>query len=55
MTYHAPLDDMNFVLESLADIAKIASLAGYEDATPETARAVLDEAARFTGEVVAPL
>ena len=55
MTYHAPLDDMNFVLESLADIAKIASLAGYEDATPETARAVLDEAARFTSEVVAPL
>jgi alkylation response protein AidB-like acyl-CoA dehydrogenase len=55
MTYRAPLDDMNFVLESLADIAKIASLEGYEDATPETARAVLEEAARFTSEVVAPL
>ncbi|WP_179405226.1 acyl-CoA dehydrogenase [Burkholderia guangdongensis] len=55
MSYAAPVKDMVFVLEELADIAKIATLPGLEDSNLETAQAVLDEAAKFNAEVVAPL
>jgi len=55
MTYAAPLKDMLFVIDELADIANVATLPGFEDATLETAQAVLDEAAKFNGEVLAPL
>jgi 3-(methylthio)propanoyl-CoA dehydrogenase len=55
MSYTAPLKDMLFVIDELADIEKVATLPGFEDATFETAQAVLDEAAKFNGEVLAPL
>ena len=55
MSYTAPLKDMLFVIDELADIEKVATLPGFEDATLETAQAVLDEAAKFNGEVLAPL
>jgi len=55
MSYHAPVKDMLFVMKELADIEGISALPGFEDASLETARAVLEEAARFNGEVVAPL
>ncbi|SAL35065.1 acyl-CoA dehydrogenase [Caballeronia humi] len=55
MTYAAPLKDMLFVIDELANIANVATLPGFEDATLETAQAVLDEAAKFNGEVLAPL
>ncbi|WP_250866546.1 acyl-CoA dehydrogenase [Caballeronia sp. INSB1] len=55
MSYTAPLKDMLFVMDELADITRISTLPGFEDATLETAQAVLDEAAKFNGEVLAPL
>ncbi|SAL02189.1 acyl-CoA dehydrogenase [Caballeronia calidae] len=55
MSYTAPLKDMLFVIDELADIAEVAALPGFEDATLETAQAVLDEAAKFNGEILAPL
>jgi alkylation response protein AidB-like acyl-CoA dehydrogenase len=55
MSYAAPIKDMLFVLEKLADIAKIAALPGFEDANLEMAQTVLEEAAKFTAEIVAPL
>ncbi|MDR5814094.1 MULTISPECIES: acyl-CoA dehydrogenase [unclassified Caballeronia] len=55
MSYHAPLKDMLFVMKELADIDGIAALPGHEDAGFETAQAVVEEAARFCGEVIAPL
>jgi len=55
MSYHAPVKDMLFVMKELADIEGISALPGFEDASFDTARAVLEEAARFNGEVVAPL
>jgi hypothetical protein len=55
MSYAAPIRDMLFVLDKLADIAKIATLPGFEDANPETAQTVLEEAAKFNAEVAAPL
>src|SRR5574340_496392 len=53
--YHAPLADMRFVLNELAGLADIAKLPGFEDATPDTVAAILDEASRFATEVLDPL
>lgn len=55
MSYTAPLKDMGFVMNELAGLAAISALPGCEDATPETAEAVLEENAKFCSEVVAPL
>ena len=55
MSYVAPLKDMVFVMNELAGLAAVSQLPGCEDATPETAEAVLEENARFCSEVVAPL
>ncbi len=55
MSYTAPLKDMAFVMNELAGLEAVSRLPGCEDATPETAEAVLEENAKFCGEVVAPL
>jgi alkylation response protein AidB-like acyl-CoA dehydrogenase len=46
---------MLFVMKELADLESVAALPGFEDANLDTAQAVLDEAAKFNGEVLAPL
>ncbi len=53
--YRAPIKEMRFVMDELANLAEISRLPGYEEATPDLADAVLDEAARFTRDVLAPL
>ena len=53
--YRAPVKDMRFVMDELAGLPAISQLPGYEEATPDLVDAILDEAARFTGEVLAPL
>jgi butyryl-CoA dehydrogenase len=55
MSYTAPTKDMLFAMRELAGLAEIQRLPGCEDATDETVQAVLEESARFVGEVVAPL
>ena len=55
MSYSAPVKDMLFDLEHIARIDQIAQLPGFEDATLETAQAVLAESAKFARDVVAPL
>jgi hypothetical protein len=45
---------MLFVLKELAGIDTVAQAAGFEDAGYD-AQAVLDESAKFCGEVLAPL
>ena len=55
MSYTAPIKDMLFVMKELAGLDDVAALPGFEDATSETAQAVLDEAAKLCGEVLAPL
>jgi len=53
--YNAPLKDMLFVINELAELKKINSLSGCEEATSETVDAILEENAKFVGSVVAPL
>ena len=55
MSYTAPVQDMLFCMKELADLAAIARLPGFEEAGLETAQAVLEECARFSREVLAPL
>jgi alkylation response protein AidB-like acyl-CoA dehydrogenase len=55
MSYAAPLADMRFVLEEVAGIEEIAQLPGYEAASPDLVEAILGEAGRFAGTVLAPL
>ena len=55
MTYKAPLKDMLFNIQHLARIDQIAQLPGFEDAGFDTAQAVLDECAKFSEGVLAPL
>jgi 3-(methylsulfanyl)propanoyl-CoA dehydrogenase len=55
MSYVAPVNDMLFCMKELADLEAIARLPGFEDAGLDTARAVLEECARFSAEVLAPL
>ena len=53
--YTAPLRDMHFVLTELAGLAQVACLPGFEEAGPETAEAILDEAAKLASQVLAPI
>ncbi|MDE2441432.1 MAG: acyl-CoA dehydrogenase C-terminal domain-containing protein [Betaproteobacteria bacterium] len=53
--YRAPVKDMRFVMDELAGFRELSQLPGLEEATPDLADAILDEAAKFAGEVLAPL
>jgi len=55
MSYTAPLNDMLFDIRHLANIEEIAKMPGFEEAGIDTARAVLEECAKFNEGVVAPL
>jgi len=54
-TYKAPLRDIRFVLHELLQVAQLAELPGYGEATPDTIDAVLEEAAKLCEAVLAPL
>ena len=53
--YVAPLRDMRFVMQELAGLDQIVSLPGCEEASADVVDAILDEAAKFAGEVISPL
>jgi 3-(methylthio)propanoyl-CoA dehydrogenase len=55
MTYRAPVKDMLFCMKELADLEAVARMPGFEDAGLDTAASVLEEAARFNEDIVAPL
>jgi alkylation response protein AidB-like acyl-CoA dehydrogenase len=53
--YAAPLKDMQFVMQELAGMERISALPGYEEASADVIEQILDEAAKFAGEILAPL
>jgi 3-(methylsulfanyl)propanoyl-CoA dehydrogenase len=53
--YRAPLQDMQFVITGLAGLDQLSALPGYQEVTPDLVEAVLTEAAKLAGEVLAPL
>lgn len=52
--YNAPVADMKFLINKVLDMDSIGQLAGYEEATPDMVETIIDEAARFYSEVLAP-
>jgi butyryl-CoA dehydrogenase len=55
MSYVAPLREMRFVLQELADLRQLQRLPVFEEASDDTVDAVLKECARLASEVIAPL
>ena len=53
--YNAPLRDMEFVTNELADLGGLAGLPGHGDVSPELIGSVLEAAGKFATEVLAPL
>ncbi len=53
--YTAPLRDMRFALEHLADLRGVAALPGFEDVDVDAVDSLLEENARFMEDLVAPL
>jgi len=53
--YAAPLAEMRFALDEIAGLPEIAKLPGCEHATADVVDAVLKEAAKLAGNVIAPL
>ena len=54
-SYNAPIRDMQFVMRELADLDAVAALPGCEDAAADVVDAILEEAGKFAGGVLAPL
>ena len=55
-TYKAPLRDMQFALNEVLGFEQhYQNLPGAEDASPDMVAAILEEAARFSEQVVSPL
>ena len=53
--YTAPLSDITFVLQDVVGLPAIAGLPGFEEATPDLAASILEEAAKIAEGVLAPL
>jgi hypothetical protein len=55
MAYQAPVRDHAFLLRDVLKIENHANLPGFADAPMDLVEQILDGAAQFTGEVLAPL
>jgi len=55
MIYNAPVKEIRFVLNELAELTSVCSLPGYEDCSVELVDAILEEAAKFAEGVLAPI
>ena len=54
-SYKAPLREIGFVLHEVLDVAQLAALPGYADATRDTVDGLVAEAAKLVEERLAPL
>lgn len=53
--YQAPIADMKFVIENLAELGELNAISDFAEATPELLDAVLEEAGKLASEVLSPL
>ena len=54
MTYQSPTQDIQFALETLADLENLASLPGLEDATLDVVAQMIEEGGKFFNDELAP-
>ncbi|MFI4975722.1 MAG: acyl-CoA dehydrogenase C-terminal domain-containing protein [Caulobacterales bacterium] len=55
MTYQPPVREHLFLLRDVLEIEKYANLPGFAEASMDVVQQILEEAGRFTAEVLAPL
>ncbi|HGG05006.1 MAG TPA: acyl-CoA dehydrogenase, partial [Aliiroseovarius sp.] len=55
MPYHAPLDDFRFLFDHVIGFDAVAATDRFSEASPDMVQAILTEAGRLCGEVLAPL
>ena len=55
MTYRTPVRDIRFALKHMAGFDALASTGAYDDVSDDLVEAILEEMARFSDEVIAPL
>ena len=53
--FKAPVDDTLFILNDVLGIERYSNLAGFADASPDVVEAIVQEAAKFSEEVLFPL
>ncbi|MDR2690612.1 MAG: acyl-CoA dehydrogenase C-terminal domain-containing protein [Azoarcus sp.] len=54
-TYNAPLADMRFLMNEIAGLKEILGLPGFSEVDADTVDAILEEAAKFSSEVIDPI
>ena len=54
-TYTAPVRETRFILQNVLDISRYSNLPGFANASSDIVDAILEEAGRFSAEVLAPL
>lgn len=54
LRYNPPLRDINFLLQEVLQADQLAELPGYEDATLDTLKAVIEEAGKLARDVLLP-
>ncbi|MCF3973063.1 acyl-CoA dehydrogenase [Paracoccus salsus] len=55
MSYVAPVEQIEFILKHVVSFPEVAATDRFAEATPETALAILTEAGKLAGNVLAPL
>ena len=55
MAYKAPVRDLTFILNEVLEIDRYTNQPGFQDVSSELAQQILEEAARFSDEVIAPI
>ncbi|HEY8615130.1 acyl-CoA dehydrogenase C-terminal domain-containing protein [Phenylobacterium sp.] len=55
MTFQPPVRDYQFLLRDVLQLERYANLPAFADASMDTVDQILEEAGKFTGEVLAPL
>lgn len=54
-SYTPPINDVRFILNEVINLEKYSNVEGFENASPETVDAILEEAGKFCAEVLYPL
>ena len=54
-SYNAPIRDMKFVMQEMLNVGQLTEYEKYAEADTDTLDAILEQSAKFTSEVLAPL